>query len=109
MTIEEVLNIPIPIETTGSWEGSIINKAVVSPNHYCTERKAYVKFHEGKHIEVIDTLYELLTLEEFIGYCKGNVIKYQGRYANKGKPVEDLDKASVYAKWAADVIRANNY
>ncbi len=46
--------------------------------------------------ELIDILRELLTPEEFRGFCKGNVIKYTTRANRKGGPV-DYKKAGAYA------------
>ena len=47
-------------------------------------------------IECIDYIEQVLTPEEFKGYCKGNVIKYVHRENYKGKPVEDMLKAQWY-------------
>ena len=35
---------------------------------------------------------------EFMGYLKGNIIKYTWRYRNKNG-LEDLQKADVYLQW----------
>lgn len=60
------------------------------PNHYTVG-----------NIETIDYIRDKLTKEEFIGYCKGNILKYISREKYKGGK-EDLEKASVYLKWAID-------
>ena len=51
------------------------------------------------NLEFIDATRAALTEDEFLGYCKGNVLKYvwRGRW-KRGK--EDLEKAVVYLKWA---------
>lgn len=64
-------------------------KDVDAPNHY-TER--YKR-------EVIDTLEGSLTKDEFVGFCKGNIIKYISRYQDKGG-IQDLYKG----KWYIDRI-----
>lgn len=46
-------------------------------------------------IECIDAIQEALTAEEFVGYCKGNAIKYIWRERHKNG-VEDLQKARWY-------------
>jgi len=46
-------------------------------------------------IEVIDYIRAKLTPEEFIGFCRGNVLKYVSRAPHKGG-VEDLKKAKNY-------------
>jgi hypothetical protein len=46
-------------------------------------------------IECIDALQAALTQDEFIGFLKGNVIKYNWRCNHKGG-VQDLEKAKWY-------------
>ena len=41
----------------------------------------------------------LLSDEEFIGFCKGNIIKYVIRAEYKDDVVGDLDKAIDYIEW----------
>ena len=71
-----------------------MNDPVRHPSHYC----------DGG-IETIDIIRAKLTHEEFIGYCKGNVIKYATRAGKKNDEAEDLAKASVYAAWGAEAAR----
>ena len=47
-------------------------------------------------IECIDAMKASMSHKEFCGYLKGNVIKYLWRYRDKGKLIEDLDKALWY-------------
>ncbi|TXH43514.1 MAG: DUF3310 domain-containing protein [Desulfurellales bacterium] len=60
-------------------------EAVISPPHY----------NQGP-IECIDALRSCLTPEEFRGFLKGNVIKYNWRLGHKGKAKEDAEKARWY-------------
>lgn len=60
----------------------------INPSHY----------HIGD-IDTIDFLRAKLTAEEFRGFCKGNVIKYQSRAEHKGEPDSDYAKASWYGAW----------
>lgn len=56
-------------------------------------------------IETIDFIRAKLSKEEFVGYCRGNVLKYLSRGPHKGG-IEDYRKANVYLEWmieAADV------
>lgn len=48
-------------------------------------------------IECIEAIKAALTEEEFIGYCKGNCLKYIWREKNKAG-VESLKKAEWYLK-----------
>ena len=56
------------------------------------------KHYDNGKIECIDWIEERLSPEEFKGYLLGNALKYSYRYADKGKPVEDLRKAQWYLK-----------
>lgn len=47
-------------------------------------------------IETLDLIEEMLSQEEFIGYLKGNIIKYRERHPYKGKSDQDLEKAKFY-------------
>jgi hypothetical protein len=47
-------------------------------------------------IETIDYIKAKLTPEEFIGYLKGNVIKYTSRAGKKQDTIQDLEKAQWY-------------
>lgn len=61
--------------------------SVNRPSHYC----------KGG-VECIDAIKASMTPEAFMGFCKGNVMKYVYRYESKGKPSEDLRKAEWYLK-----------
>ena len=63
---------------------------VIRPSHYT----------QGD-IETIDYIRDKLTEEEFVGYCKGNILKYISRELHKNG-TEDLRKAQVYLAWAID-------
>jgi hypothetical protein len=54
------------------------------PNHYT-----------AGNIECIDAIQAALTPEQFIGYCRGNAIKYIWRADRKGG-IQDLQKAIWY-------------
>ena len=57
---------------------------VNSPTHYAS-----------KSIECIVAMEAMLSKEEFIGYLRGNIFKYQWRYKQKNG-IEDLKKAQWY-------------
>lgn len=67
-------------------KGEMVNH----PNHY--------KIKDG--LEAIDVIKATLTEEEFIGFCKGNALKYQFRAGKKDKEktIEDYEKAIFYLK-----------
>lgn len=51
-------------------------------------------------IEAIDVIRGVLTVEEYIGWCKGNALKYQFRAGKKNpnKTKEDYQKAMFYLR-----------
>lgn len=67
---------------------------VNNPSHY----------KGNKGIETIDFIENVLTKEEFIGYLRGNVIKYQSRANLKGRKEEDLRKAQWYSNKLVKVL-----
>lgn len=66
-----------------------------NPDHY----------KQGK-IECIDAIESALTLEEFAGFCKGNVIKYNWRSKHKDG-VEALEKAGWYQARLIEFLKKN--
>jgi len=69
-----------------------IDDAVNSPHHY-----------QSDGIECIDAIRAALGTDGFIAYCRGNAIKYAWRAGKKGpNAAEDMGKAAVYSKWAAE-------
>jgi len=71
-----------------------IDDDINSPNHYKIFPDA----------EVIDVIESFLTEEEFIGYMKGNTLKYRLRAGNK----DSLEKDIAKADWYRDEIRAKH-
>jgi predicted transcriptional regulator len=59
-------------------------ETVNSPAHY-----------NSGSVECIDAIESMLTKEEFIGFLRGNILKYQWRYKQKNG-AEDLKKAQWY-------------
>lgn len=70
---------PLPVEPATT-------DAVNHPAHYT-----------AGSIECIDYMQDVLTAEEFRGYLRGQVIKYQHRLMAKGNPAQDAAKLAWYA------------
>lgn len=66
---------------------------VNSPSHYQL-------FPDGT--EAIDVIRAALTEEEFIGYCKGNFLKYRLRAGNKDALEQDIAKSNKYVEFMND-------
>lgn len=52
-------------------------------------------YQSDSGIECIDAIQAMSSPDEFVGFLKGNIIKYVWRYKNKSG-VEDLEKAQWY-------------
>lgn len=72
--------------------GDIINQ----PEHY----------NKG-NIECIDAIESMLNHDEFVGYLRGNSLKYRWRFKYKNG-IEDLKKAEWYEKKLLTVLEKQN-
>ena len=75
----------IPDNRLGKSYSNLINTMVDHPAHY-----------NNGHIECIEAIEAMLTPDEYIGYLRGNSLKYLWRFRYKNKPIEDLRKARWY-------------
>ena len=76
------------------------------PNDYCEHN--YIPKETVDHPDHYggDTVYETIKVlevwmprEEFIGFLRGNAIKYQSRLGRKGDAIEDAAKAAWYSNY----------
>jgi len=67
---------------------------VNSPKHY----KVF------PDMEAIDVIQKVLTKEEYIGYLKGNHLKYRLRAGDKDDVIQDINKSNVYKGWLYETI-----
>ena len=56
-------------------------------------------------IECIDYMKQVLTQDEFIGYLRGNCIKYMHRMNYKDTPQSNADKLAVYSQWLKEAYK----
>ena len=70
---------------------------VNNPNHY----KLF------PDMEAIDVIKATLTKEEFVGYLKGQVLKYRLRAGNKDKMKQDIAKANWYKNYLFEFVKGN--
>lgn len=47
----------------------------------------------------IEIMQRLMTKEQFLGFCHGNVIKYALRCGHKDDPAKEMEKVRQYADW----------
>ena len=70
------------------------NKNLAQPNYY-----------KSNGLSPLDAFKQgLISREEFIGFIKGNVIKYTVRAGKKDDPIRDIEKAVDYLEWLKKVI-----
>jgi hypothetical protein len=69
------------------------NDFVKNPKHY--------SFFDT---EVIDIIRSSMTPEQFIGYCKGNAIKYRLRAGKKDDALQDILTAEQYELYYMDMV-----
>ena len=70
-----------------------MNDVVNNPEHY----------NQGD-IECIDSIEAMLSIEEYIGYLRGNSQKYRWRFRYKNG-IEDLKKAEWYEKQLLNTLQ----
>lgn len=63
-----------------------VETSPINPAHY-----------KDTTIQFIDAVKAAMTTEQYLGFLRGNVIKYLWRYENKGGK-QDLEKAEWYLK-----------
>jgi len=73
-------------------------------NYDNVNKPAHYNLTDG--IECIDYIKQVLGLQGFVAYCRGNVMKYNHRATYKNAtPVEDLKKAQQYLEWANETLK----
>ena len=65
------------------------------------------KHYNNGSLECIEAIKAMLTPDEYIGYLRGNSLKYRWRFRYKDKPVEDLRKARWYEEKLLQFIMDN--
>lgn len=89
-------NIP-PRKTSGRPKKEAVNISIAPTPKSEDKSRAYYKVFQ---IETIDVIKSCLTKEEYIGFLKGNLIKYSLRAGFKTPdPADDLQKRNEYQKW----------
>lgn len=81
-----VVDAPVLVEVKRTKvKARVVSDPVNAPAHYT---------YGG--IETIDFIKAKLSPEEFLGYLKGNVLKYTSRAGKKADLIQDLEKAQWY-------------
>lgn len=69
-----------------------------------TDEVNHPSHYTGGKIECIDAIEASMSREEFMGFLKGQVIKYMWRYRHKGSPSQDLKKAEWYRERLENMV-----
>lgn len=91
------------VGTAKEWD-DFAHKRNISSTDFCTSEETLMEnddvnnplHYRQNSVECIEAIEASMSQEEFKGYLKGNALKYLWRYAYKGKPIQDLDKAEWY-------------
>lgn len=110
--ISEKLGVPITTVYAARYmrKGKVRAKPInIDSVHAKMQPKAIDLVNQPPHytdggIETIDFLAAKLTKQEFIGYLKGNVLKYGSRLGKKGDVEVDAGKMAWYATKLRDVL-----
>lgn len=93
MTMEEFME----------WAFGSVTKDTGGDNH----KDPKSRYYDAGGIETLDIIKAKLTPEEYIGYLKGNLLKYLSRMAWKHEtPERDIEKISYYSKFLKETIDA---
>ena len=65
--------------------------------------KEVVSPHYDGSIQPIELMQAQMSKEEFIGFLKGNIIKYASRLGKKDAPQKEAKKIVQYAQWLLEV------
>lgn len=53
----------------------------------------------------IEVMQEVMSPEEFQGFCRGNIIKYAMRLGHKDDSIKEAGKIKQYAIWLVDSLK----
>lgn len=55
--------------------------------------------HYDGAVQPIELMQAQMSPEAFMGFLRGNIIKYAARFGRKGKSIDDAKKIRQYAEW----------
>ncbi len=84
-----------PIDTRTNYEKLMDEKAGVSP---VSDSANSPPHYQNGTMETIEIMENQMSVERFLGYLEGSIIKYISRYEYKKNPLEDLKKAEWFLR-----------
>lgn len=67
-------------------------------------KEEYYDIHYQTELQPIEFMQANMTKVELIGFLKGNIIKYAGRFGRKDEALKEAQKIKRYAGWLVDVL-----
>jgi hypothetical protein len=68
------------------------------PDDNKVKNKKATHYELWKDFEAIDIIYNSLTVDEYLGYLKGNILKYQLRLGKKDNVSKEIEKIQDYKR-----------
>jgi hypothetical protein len=62
------------------------------------------KHYQTGTLQPIEIMQEQMPFDEFIGFLRGNAIKYILRMGKKDSYIQDAEKAMQYSKWLVQAL-----
>lgn len=70
------------------------------------EKRVEPKYYSSNGLSPLEAFRKgLISEEELIGFCKGNIIKYTVRCGKKENSLKDIDKAIDYLNFLKDFLK----
>lgn len=63
------------------------------------------RYYDAGGIETMEIIKAKLTLEQFLGFCLGNAIKYSCRANHKGSMARDIEKVGYYSSFLTEALK----
>ena len=97
---------------TSYWDDNYAGKEKYSrwePNDETPEEEPIEDEHFDSHysgaVQPIEFMQTQMQPSEFIGFLKGNIIKYIARMGKKDDPAKEVAKIKRYAEWLEKALR----
>ena len=82
------------------------NNKIIDNFSFTSEKKSNSPSHYSRLVpQTIQRMQDVLTPEEFQGFCRGNIIKYAERMRYKDDPEKEATKIVDYSKWLLQSLR----
>ena len=87
---------------------SEVYEEVMKPEPILNDRLdayAYGSHYAEASVQAIEAIQANMSTEAFVGYLRGNIIKYACRLGRKDKGLQEAEKIKRYAEWLVDTLK----